>query len=140
MAALMKRQEIEAEIEATRVATRLDEDLRFVDLLCVQWAREAFDDREGREANMLYRWKRQREGLVSPGPPPDMSDNVLALDIILAKSDLRYYSLVYVWYREGGSIKDKAKALGTNRTDLYALWRRTLEYLKGRLHGVGIEA
>ena len=140
MGAAMTRDEIEREIQATRVATRLDDDLRFVDLLCTQWAREAFDDREGRESNMLYRWKRQREGIVSPGPPPAMSDNVLALDIILAKSDERYYALVYVWYREGGAVSEKAKKLGTNRTDLYALWRRTLEYLKGRLHGVGIEA
>lgn len=135
----VKRQEIERELEATRVATRLDEDLRFVDLLCVQWARER-ENPEGREQNILYRIKRQRDGVASPGPAPDMSDNCLALDIILAKSDQRYYALVYVWYVEGGSIAIKAKNLGTNRTDLYALWRRTLEYLKGRLHGVGIEA
>lgn len=144
MAAVMNRQDMEREIEATKVASRLDEDLRFVDLLCTQWAREAFDDREGRESNILYRIKRQRDGVATPGPEPGMSDNVFQLELILSacmrsETDHRYYALVYVWYRERGSVSVKAKTLGTNRTDLYALWRRTLEYLKGRLHGVGIE-
>lgn len=134
----MNRKDIDREIEQTRVATRLDEDLRFVDLLCVQWARES-QDGEGREQNAIYRLMRLRNGAVFGGYEC-MSDNVAALDHILAKSDPRYFALCSVWYKDGGSISAKAKALGTNRTDLYALWRRTLEYLKGRLHGVGIEA
>lgn len=135
----MNLQDIEREIDATRQAPRLDDDLRFVDLLCSRWAQEARDG-EGRRSNALYRVIREREGAGSPGPPPAMSDTALALDVILAKSDPRYRALVVVWYCEGGSIAIKAKRLSTNRTDLYAVWRQTLEYLKGRLHGVGIEA
>jgi hypothetical protein len=134
MAAVMT--EIDRELSSR--APSLEEDLRFVDLLCNQWAREA-QEGEGRRSNALYRVIREREGAGSPGPPPAMSDNALALDVILAKSDPRYRALVVVWYCEGGSIAIKAKRLHTNRTDLYALWRRTLEYLKGRLHGVGID-
>lgn len=134
----MNRQEIDREIEVTRVATRLDEDLRFVDLLCVKWARES-EDGDGRKQNAIYRLMRLRNGAVFGGYE-GMSDNAFALDRILATSDPRYLALCVVWYKEAGSISDKAKTLGTNRTDLYGLWRRTLEYLKGRLHGVGIEA
>lgn len=134
----MKRQEIEREIEATRAATKLDEDLRFVDLLCVRWAYES-EEPEGRQQNAIYRLMRLRNGAVYGGYE-GMSDTVLTLDVILAKSDPRYLALCSVWYKDGGSVSAKAKALGTNRTDLYALWRRTLEYLKGRLHGEGIEA
>lgn len=136
MAAAMKRHEIDRELDE-RPAGKLEEDLRFVDLLCVQWAREVHEW-DGRERNIIHRMIREREGAVTGHPVP-ISDNVQALDSILAKSDPRYHALVFVWYVHGGSIKQKAQRLHTNRTDLYGVWRRTLEYLKGRLHGVGIE-
>lgn len=81
---------------------------------------------------------REREGAAAPGAPAKISDQVMLLDRVLAQADPRYYALVTVWYVNAGPVTVKARRLQTNRTDLYHRWRRTLEYLKGRLHGLGL--
>lgn len=134
----VRRVDVEREIAETRSATRLDADLQAVDALCTRWAREAFEWGGGGQ-HPIYRMMRLREGAVFGGADAPISDEVLVLDGILASSEPRYFALCRVWYVDGGSITAKAKRLHTNRTDLYALWRRTLEYLKGRLHAKGIE-
>lgn len=123
---------------ATVAEWTLNENLRGVDALCERWAREAFDY-PGGNVSPLWRAMREREGASLPGGPEVMSNEVLVLDGILANAEERYRACVKVWYVSGGPIKTKAKRLGTNRTDLYSLWRRTLEYLRGRLHAEGVQ-
>lgn len=115
----------------------LDDNLRGVDELCDRWAREA-GDWSRREVNPIWRAMREREGASLPGGETPMSDDVAALDRIIAHAEPRYRAVVEVWYKGGGTVSVKARRLGTNRTDLYGLWRRTLEYLRGRLHADGV--
>lgn len=116
---------------------QLDDSLKGVDQLCVRWAREAWDWPK-REANPIYRAMREREGAALPGGQEVMSHDVGVLCDILAKAEPRYYAVVKVWYTSNEAVVVKARKLGTNRTDLYVLWRRTLEYLRGRLHAEGV--
>lgn len=120
-----------------RIDGRIDEELRGIDALCARWATEAWDW-PSPQKSPIYRGMREREGAAAPGSPPQISDESMLLDRVLAHSDRRYYALVTVWYVYTGSVTVKAKRLHTNRTDLYHRWRRTLEYLKGRLHGLGL--
>jgi hypothetical protein len=80
-----------------------------------------------------------RECAATPDTGPGIAGNVMTLDRILAESDGLYKAVIIEWYIRGGSVSQKAERLGTNRTDLYALWRRSLEYLRGRLHGQGVK-
>lgn len=123
---------------AVMAETRLDDDLKGMDGLCQRWAREAFDW-EKRCANPIYRAMKEREGAALPTGEERMSYEVGILCDVLASADERYNAVVEVWYTQGGSVKQKAGRLGTNRTDLYSQWRRTLEYLRGRLHAEGVE-
>lgn len=117
---------------------RIEPELRGIDALCARWANEVWDWVSGQK-NPIYRGMREREGAAAPSGPPNVSDDAMLLDKVLAKSEARYFALVTVWYVQGGSSTQKAIRLHTNRTDLYARWRRTLEYLKGRLHGEGLD-
>lgn len=116
---------------------RLDDSLKGVDELCARWAREAWDW-PPRAANPIYRAMKQREGASLPGGPEVMSHDVEILCRILANAEPRYYAVVTVWYIRRDPVMVKARRLGTNRTDLYSMWRRTLEYLRGRLHAEGV--
>jgi hypothetical protein len=127
-----------AAVVITSGDSHLHENLRGVDALCSRWAHEAFDYAGG-GAHPLWRLMRERAGASLPGGKEVMSNEVLILDGILANAEPRYRSCVTVWYCEAGPIVSKAKRLGTNRTDLYATWRRTLEYLRGRLHAEGVD-
>lgn len=118
--------------------SNLHENLRGVDALCQRWVQEAWDY-QGGPAHPIWRAMREREGAALPGGEPTMSTEVSVLDRILARSEERYKACVTVWYVDRHeSIVSKARKLGTSRTELYALWRRTLEYLRGRLHAEGV--
>lgn len=116
---------------------RLDDNLKGVDELCARWAREAWDW-PPRAVSPIYRAMKEREGAALPGGQSVMSHDVGVLCEILAKAEPRYYSVVKVWYINRDPVMVKARRLNTNRTDLYVLWRRTLEYLRGRLHAEGV--
>ena len=120
-----------------RSDSRISEDLRGVDALCERWAREAWDWTK-RETSPLYRAMREREGAAAPGGPPVMSHEVAVLDSILASSEPRYLALVKTWYVSRDPVMVKARKLSVNRRKIYDLWRRTLEYLRGRLHAEGV--
>jgi hypothetical protein len=124
--------------EMERRPTRVDPELQGVDALCARWAREAWDWPR-REANPIYRAMREREGASLPGGPEAMSYEVGLLCEILAHSEPRYYALVKVWYVAHGTSDMRAKTLRISRSQLYSLWRRTLEYLRGRLHAEGVK-
>lgn len=125
-----------ATIERT-TSRRLDPILIGTDELCSRWAHDAYDYAGG-QAGVLWKAMREREGASLPGGPDIIADDVVELDRILASSEPRYLALVTVWYCQGGSVEQKAKRIHTDRANIYRLWHRTLEYLRGRLNAVGI--
>jgi hypothetical protein len=129
---------VDRDIEPEVASGRVDETLKGIDALCARWANELWDWTV-RGRNPIYLGMMEAEGAAAPSPPPGVSDVVMQLDGILAGSDERYRALVVVWYVRSDPVIIKAKRLGTNRTDLYQRWRRTLEYLKGRLNGMGVD-
>lgn len=82
---------------------------------------------------------RQAEGAPLPGGEEVMSDEVLALDGAIRRSHESVYALLYVWYCTGGSVEQKASRLNLSRSVIYQHWREYLQYLRGRLHHLGVK-
>jgi hypothetical protein len=109
-----------------------------MDELCIRWSQQAFDW-EPRKANPIYWMMRQAEGAPLPGGEEVMNDDVLALDGAIRRSHEAVYALLYVWYCTGGSVEQKASRLNLSRSVIYQHWREYLQYLRGRLHHLGIQ-
>ena len=119
------------------VVAAFEEGIEGVDALCKRWASLL---RDGREAGLhpVAKLMLQAAGAGEPGAPPEIPDDIMVLDRILASSAPEYHALVVVWYRHSDAVIVKAKNLHISRQELYNRWKRTLEYLKGRLHGEGV--
>lgn len=118
--------------------SRIEDDLRPIDALCKRWWDQLHDRPQG-TLHPIARAMLQAAGAGQPGFPPPVSDEVVILDRILADSEPRYLILLRVWYGYNDSIVAKAKALSMSRDALYQRWRRSLEYLRGRMHGEGVK-
>ena len=123
---------------ATGYDAVLPTNLRPMDELCVRWSQQAFDW-EPRRANPIYYMMKQAEGAPLPSGEEVMSDDVLALDGCIRRSHHTVYALLYVWYCTGGSVEQKASRLNLSRSAIYSHWREYLQYLRGRLHHLGIQ-
>ena len=108
--------------------------------LCEAWVR-MLADRTRIATNPIYDAMREAEGVVSPGPPPQVPEEVGALDGILASCKLAgggYYRMIEMFYTQGGSAEQKAKRLGLKSRDVfYTQLGQTLTYLIGRMEGLG---
>lgn len=117
---------------------QLDPTLEGVNALCERWAEETWEYYSTGAVNPIYRLIREAEGAPLPSGLQGISNDTLALDQILATCEDRYRLLVVRWYRYDDSVDQKARKLGLSRAQLYQEWRRVLEYLRGRLHAMGI--
>lgn len=115
----------------------LDESLKGIDALCERWAIQT-KDYYGGSASSIWKIMREREGAGMSGGGLIISADVLCLESVLVDAEDRYLLMVKVWYGSTSSVDQKAKRLGMSRTELYGQWRRTLEYLRGRLHAIGV--
>ena len=119
-----------------RVAT-IDQELVRVDSLASRWASGTRNG--GGSLHPLEALRLMKDGAVLGGTVPPMPDDVLAFDQVYASSPARTKSVVEVWYRQGGSAKQKARRLNIARATLYLEWKTALSYFRGRLHAKGFD-
>ena len=110
----------------------LEDSLQPVDALCARWVRDAV--RWSMASNEHPMWRGER----GSGEEPTLSDEVMLLDKVLATAPKHYVMVVKEWYSHDEVIEAKAKRIGISRSSLYQLWHRSLEYIRGRLHGEGL--
>lgn len=116
---------------------RIADDLKPVDRLCDRWKEQAWDWPPG-GGTPIYRAMKEAEGAGLPGGFRQMSDDVLALDGILARSP-HHRAFVVIWYVQGGSIEQKGRRLRISRSQMYKEHAKVMSYLQGRLHAAGVK-
>jgi hypothetical protein len=119
------------------MAVLLREELRKTDKMCDQWARERRDIAASLKCT-LHNMALVKEGVVLEGPF-DMSDESLLIDRIYLSAPAKEKSILIVWYGDGAPVVIKAKKLGIPRSTLYVVWTEVLAYVRGRLHGFGVD-
>jgi len=112
--------------------TELDYELGAVDRLLGRWAPYALSEANlGRTLHPIARAIIQAEGAALPGAPPEMPDDVLAVDRVIAKAPAAVKFVIQIWYCTGGSSAQKAKRLNCSRAMVYQLWNGALRYVQG---------
>lgn len=119
------------------MAVQLAEDLRGTDKLCDRWAKERRPPTETLKCT-LYNMALVKEGVVLDGPH-EMSDESLLVDRIYLSSPTKTQSILIVWYADSAPVPQKAAKLGISRSGLYVVWKEVLSYVRGRLHGFGMD-
>jgi hypothetical protein len=74
----------------------------------------------------------------SRAPPLD-ADTFLVVEGIYVRLPAKYKTLVHSWYRTPVPRSAIARSMGLPRTSVYLEWRSVLWYLRGRLHGAGVD-
>ena len=115
----------------------LAEELRATDKMCDRWAKERRDIEASIKCT-LHNMALRKEGVVLEGPF-EMSDASCYIDRIYLTSPAREKSLLVVWYTDSAPVVIKARKLGISRAQIYIEWKQLLAYVRGRLHGVGLD-
>jgi hypothetical protein len=119
------------------MAVMLTDELVKTDKICDRWARERRSPRDSVKCT-LHNMVLKKEGVVLEGPH-EMSDESLLVDRIFLTSPRKTQAILVVWYDDGRPVPQKAKKLGISRATLYSQWKEVLSYVRGRLHGFGVD-
>lgn len=119
------------------MAIQLAEEFRKTDKMCDRWAKERRDVADSLKCT-LHNMALRKEGVVLEGPF-EMSDDSLLVDRIYLSSPPKEQSILIVWYADSAPVPIKARKLGIARSSLYVVWKEVLSYVRGRLHGFGVD-
>ena len=118
--------------------SELKPELQATERLVERWVRQLYDHNPIR-VSPIYTAMQLAAGAPLPSDPPFIEDAVALLDKILARSDPSVKRFVEIWYCRGGSMAQKAAALGITREALYCKRKIEIEYLRDRLRASGLE-
>jgi hypothetical protein len=117
------------------MAFRIDENLKKTDEACIGWARERRETRQSIRCT-LDALQMAKADIVAEGPL-EMSEISMSIDKIFLSAPGLEKNVLIVWYCDSAPVYLKAKRLAVPRSQLYVQWRETLQYVRGRLHGMG---
>lgn len=116
----------------------LKSELQATELLVMRWVQQLYDHNPIR-VSAIYTAMQLAAGAALPSDPPFVEDAVALLDKVIASSDPSVKRFIEVWYCRGGSMAQKAAALGISREALYCKRKIEIEYLRDRLRAQGLK-
>jgi hypothetical protein len=116
----------------------LEPELRVIDSLVDQWARETAN-RRPIAANTIARAMAEAEGAALAGGDLALSQESEIIDRVIARADCKTRQILNAWYRSNATTEVKARQFGYSRAAFYIHWKAALWYIRGVLVGTGID-
>jgi hypothetical protein len=120
-----------------RYAPKLDVSLIETDNLLKRWAA---GERVGAGGGLhpLEAIRLLHDGAVLGGSDAPVAEEIMILDEIISTGPKDTRAFLQVWYQNSSPVYLKARRLGISRTLIYTKHKEHLQYIRGRLHGRGV--